>query len=44
MMKHREIGDYSYVKKLNPDEIKEDIEKARELLDSVRHYLKLDKT
>jgi hypothetical protein len=44
MMKHREIGDYSYVKKLNPDEVKDDIEKARELLDAVRQYLKLDKT
>ena len=44
MMKHREIGDYSYIKELNPDEVKDDIEKARELLDTVRQYLKLDKT
>jgi len=44
MMKHREIGDYSYVKKLNADEVKDDLEKAREILDAVRHYLKLDKT
>ena len=30
--------------RLNPDEVKDDIEKARELLDAVRQYLKLDKT
>jgi len=41
MMLHREIGDYSYNKKLSPDEVKDDIEKARELLSMVRQYLKL---
>jgi len=44
MAKHREIADYKYDEELNSDEVKEDIEKARELLDAVRQYLKLDKT
>jgi hypothetical protein len=30
--------------RLNSHEVKEDIEKARELLDTVRQYLKSDKT
>jgi len=39
MVKHREIGDYSYILELDPDQVREDIQNAREILDSIRRYL-----
>ena len=44
LIKHREIGDYSYSKELDPNEVKDDIEKAREILKLVNQYLKIDET
>ena len=41
MVKHRDIGDYSYLWELDLDQVREDIQKAREILDSVRRYLEL---
>lgn len=41
MAKHREIGDYSYILELDPDQVGEDIRNAKEILDSIRHYLKI---
>jgi uncharacterized protein (UPF0332 family) len=42
MVKHRDIGDYSYLWELDLDQVREDIQEAREILDSARRYLKLD--
>ena len=43
LAKHRDIGDYSYLWELDPDQVKEDIHKAEEILVSIRRYLGLDK-
>jgi uncharacterized protein (UPF0332 family) len=39
MIKHREIGDYSYIMELDPDQVREDIQNAKEILNSIRQYL-----
>jgi len=41
MIKHREIGDYSYILELDPDQVREDVQNAKEILDSIRRYLKM---
>lgn len=41
MVKHREIGDYSYILELDPKQVGEDIQNAKEILDSIRQYLKM---
>jgi hypothetical protein len=43
LAKHRDIGDYSYLWELDPDQVKEDIHKTKEILVSIRRYLGLDK-
>jgi uncharacterized protein (UPF0332 family) len=40
MIKHREIGDYSYILELDPDQVREDIQNAKDILTSIRQYLK----
>ena len=39
LVKHREIGDYSYILELDPDQVEEDVQNAKEILDSIRRYL-----
>jgi hypothetical protein len=39
LVKHRDIGDYSYIWELDPEKVREDVRRAREILDSIRRYL-----
>jgi uncharacterized protein (UPF0332 family) len=38
-VKHRDIGDYSYIWELDPEKVREDVRRAGEILDSIRRYL-----
>ena len=42
LVKHHDIGDYSYVWKLKSEEVEEDIRKAREMVEAIRGYLNLN--
>jgi uncharacterized protein (UPF0332 family) len=42
MMRHREIGDYSYILELDPDQVREDVQNAREILDSICRHLGME--
>ena len=42
MVKHREIGDYSYILELEPDQVREDIQNAKEILDLICQHLGMD--
>ena len=42
LAKHRDIGDYSYIWTLKPEQVKEDIQKAGKILNAIRRYLELD--
>jgi len=39
LVKHRDIGDYSYIWELDPKKVREDVSRAREILGAVRRYL-----
>lgn len=42
LVKHRDIGDYSYVWELGPEEIEEDIRDAQGIIEAARRYLNLE--
>ncbi len=42
LVKHRDIGDYSYVWTLEPGQVKDDLQKAQQILSAIRRHLGLD--
>ena len=42
LVKHRDIGDYSYVWTLEPEQVMEDVQKAEQILSAIRRHLEVD--